>query len=300
MEMGPLIFQDDLLENSPGVKEARAANVRVAAVMKEKRLHLNRDKSVCLLWGTNKQKNKLKEELAENPLMCGEVEMKMTDADKWLGDYLHTDGLAASVLETISQREGKVKGAALEIAAIVDDWRSHVVGGFVSGFLLWESCCVSSLLHNSGSWVGLSGQAEQRLESLQLWFLRLLLRQGPGVASGSLLWETKTLSMKLRIWREKLSLALHIVRLPEDSIGKKIWEEQKLYGWPGLVAEVQEISKELDIDDVNTTKLSKTAFRKTVTDACHQLNEARLHEEMVGKTKCEKILVDGYGRKEYL
>ena len=39
--------------------------------MKEKRLHLNRDKSVCLLWGTKKQKNKLKEELAENPLMRG-------------------------------------------------------------------------------------------------------------------------------------------------------------------------------------------------------------------------------------
>ena len=65
------------------------------------------------------------------------------------------------------------------------------------------------------------------------------------------------------------------------------------------MAEVQEISKELDIDDVNTTNLSKTAFRKTVTEACHQLNEARLREEMAGKTKCEKILADGYNRKEY-
>ena len=107
----------------------------------------------------------------------------MKDADKWLGDYLNTDGLAASVIETITQREGKVKGEALEIAAIVDN------------------SCVSSLPHNSGSWVKLSGQAEQRLESLQLWFLRLLLHQGPGVASGSLLWETKTLSMKRLIWR---------------------------------------------------------------------------------------------------
>jgi hypothetical protein len=156
-------------------------------VMKEKRFCLNKDKSVCLLWGTIKQKNTMKKELEKDPLKCGEVEMTMTDCDKWLGDYLHTDGLAASALETIIQREGKVKGAALEIAAIVDDWRSHLVGGFVSGFLLWESCCVSFLLHNSGSWVGLSGHAEKGLESLQVWFLRLLLRQGPGVASGSLL-----------------------------------------------------------------------------------------------------------------
>ena len=71
-----------------------------------------------------------------NPLQCREVEMTMTDSDKWLGDYLYSDGQAESVLQTIIQREGKVKGAALEIAAIVDDWRSHLVGGFVTGFLL--------------------------------------------------------------------------------------------------------------------------------------------------------------------
>ena len=47
VEMGPLIFQDDLLENSPGVKEARAANVKVAAVMKEKRLHLTSRCACC-------------------------------------------------------------------------------------------------------------------------------------------------------------------------------------------------------------------------------------------------------------
>ena len=46
VEMGPLIFQDDLLEGSPGVIEARAANIRVATVMKQKRLTLNEDKSV--------------------------------------------------------------------------------------------------------------------------------------------------------------------------------------------------------------------------------------------------------------
>ena len=268
-------------------------------VMKEKRLCLNKDKSVCLLWGTTKQKNSIKKELKKDPLKCEEVEMTMTDCDKWLGDYLHTDGLAASALETIIQREGKVKGAALEIATIVDDWRSHLVGGFVSGLLLWESCCVYSLLHNSGSWVDLSGQAEKRLESLQVWFLRLLLRQGPWVASSSLLWETETLSMSLRIWREKASLALHIVRLSEDSLANQIWKEQMLYEWPGLAAEVKEITRKLGIEDVNTTELSKTEFRKTVTAACHQMNEVRLCEEMKGQTKCEKILAEGYGRKEY-
>ena len=51
VEMSPLIFQDDLLEGSPGIVEARAANIRVHRVMLEKRLTLNKDKSVCLVWG---------------------------------------------------------------------------------------------------------------------------------------------------------------------------------------------------------------------------------------------------------
>ena len=120
VEMGPLLFQDDLLEGSPGVIEARATNVRVAMVMKEKRLGLNEDKSVCLVWGTKKQQEEVKKELIERPLKCGKVTVKMTECDKWLGDYLHCGGLAASVAETIRKRDGKVRGAGLEIAAIVD------------------------------------------------------------------------------------------------------------------------------------------------------------------------------------
>jgi hypothetical protein len=41
----------------------------------------------------------------------------------------------------------------MEIAAIVGDWRAVVVWGFKSGFLLWEACCIPSILDNSSTWV---------------------------------------------------------------------------------------------------------------------------------------------------
>ena len=88
VEMGPLIFQDDLLESSPGVIEARAANIRVATVMHQKRLTLNEDKSVCLVWGTDKQKQKIKEELEERPLMCGQVMIKMVKYNDYIGQIV--------------------------------------------------------------------------------------------------------------------------------------------------------------------------------------------------------------------
>ena len=141
----------------------------------------------------------MKEELDKKPLKCGEVTIKVAEYDKWLGDYLHSAGLAESVMETIRQRTGKVKGAALEIVDIVEDWRASVVGGFKTGLFLWESCCIPSLLYNAGSWLQLSKEAEKSLDDLQGWYLRMLLRQGQGVPSGAILWESAVLSMGRRV-----------------------------------------------------------------------------------------------------
>ena len=67
-----------------------------------------------------------------SPIMCGSFMTKEKVEDKWLGDMFHQDGLAASVMATITSREAKVKGACYEAAAIVVDWRAQVVGGFMS------------------------------------------------------------------------------------------------------------------------------------------------------------------------
>ena len=87
---------------------------------------------MCLVWSSTLQKKEVKKELDEKPLQCGDVIIMIAESDKWLGDYLHTGGLAKWVLETIRQREGKGKGAAVEIVNIVDDWRASIVGGFVT------------------------------------------------------------------------------------------------------------------------------------------------------------------------
>ena len=185
------------------------------------------------------------------------------------------------------------------IVDIVDDWRASVVGGFKTGLFLWESCCIPSLLYNAGSWLQLSKEAEKSLDDLQGWYLRMLLRQGQGVPSGAILWESAVLSMGRRVWREKLCLSLHISRLDEDTLAKKVWEEQKVYGWPGLVSEAEYIANELGVDRVEDTSSSKKVYRQEVTEACYKYDERMLRERMKDKKKCEKILSEGYGRKAY-
>ena len=45
--------------------------------------------------------------------------------------------------------------------------------------------------------------------------------------------------------------------------------------------------------------MSVKCYRAEVTAACHRLNESRLRKSMEGKLKCEKILSENYGRKNY-
>ena len=66
----------------------------------------------------------------------------------------------------------------------------------------------------------ISSQTEKKLDTLQRWFIRLVLQVGPGAPVASLLWDFSLLDMGLRIWREKLMLVLHIRRLGEDSLAK--------------------------------------------------------------------------------
>ena len=161
--MAPLMFQDDLIHSTEGVKQARIASLKLNRVLKQLNWSLLEDKTVCLVMGTPKQKQLIKVELEKTPLMCGEIQMKLVDKVKWLGQMLSTDGLADSVDATVTAREGKIEAGSLKIAQIISDWRTHLVGGMETARFLWESCCVPSLTHGSGNWTQISTKTKKKL-----------------------------------------------------------------------------------------------------------------------------------------
>ena len=63
--------------------------------------------------------------------------------------------------------------------------------------------------------------------------------------------------------------------------------------------ECEEISEQLGVDTVRDTVLNAHEYRKRVTEACHDYDAKILREQMKEKTKCSKILEEGYGRKQY-
>ena len=220
--VGPCMFQDDLIHTSTSILKARKASSKINLVMKKHALKLNKDKSVLIIMGSKAQKKIILDELENNPIMCGEVKMNVKEADKWLGQQISSGGLAESVAATVAAREAKIRGAALEIANIVNDWRSEAAGGMNTAILLWEACIVPSLLQGASTWVEVAAKTIKKLNSLQEWFIRLILQVGPGTPLAALGWETGLMDMKLRIYKEKLSMILHLKDLEEKSLASQI------------------------------------------------------------------------------
>lgn len=216
--LAPLIFQDDILHGVCDEKEARNANLKIDRVIKQLNLRLNEDKTFCTVIGSKRQRQDVKLELQKGPLMCGGFEIQLKDKFKWLGQIMSAGGLTESVADTVQAREGKIRGACLEISQIVNDWRARVVGGMETALLLWEVCCVPSLLHGSGTWTGISKNTEKQLNKILNWFLRLVLQVGPGASLAALSWDFSMLEMSLRVQMEKVMFVLYLRNLENTTL----------------------------------------------------------------------------------
>ena len=257
MTVAPLIFLDDVIHSAASVEGARLANQNMDKVVKQLNSSLNQDKTVCTVIGSLKQRNQVKQALEAQPLMCGQFETNLVDKFKWLGQILSSRGLSDSAAETVAAREGKIKGACLEITMIVNDWRSRMVGGMETALLFWEACCIPSLLHGAGTLVDISETTIKKLNQIQCWYLRLALQVGQGAPRASLLWDNQVLDMQLRIWKEQILLVLHIRNLDGTSIANQIYKEQKEKQFPGLALETKAICQTLNIEDCNETLFDK-------------------------------------------
>ena len=61
--LAPFIYQDDLLNGTEGIEQAREVNNKVDYLIKQHGLTLNEDKSVFLVIGSSKQKEKISREI---------------------------------------------------------------------------------------------------------------------------------------------------------------------------------------------------------------------------------------------
>ena len=201
---------------------------------------------------------------------------------------VHQDGLSASVEATKSNIIGRITAATHKIKAVLDDFRLQAMVGVMGALDLWNMAVVPSLMDNCSTWIGITGKLVDRLESIQERYVRLMLEVPVSTPKIALRAETGLLSMKHRIWSEKMSLVMALKR-SKDGLAKQVYMEQLQYGWPGLATEVQEICEKIGVPDINKNYLSK----KDMSQALRNHDKAEMMQKMTDNyKKLDKIKLD--------
>ena len=94
------------------------------------------------------------------------------------------------------------------------------------------------------TWVGIQEDTIMGQENPHLFFLRLLLRVPVSTPKVALMFETRILSMEMRIRKRKLLFFHHVRNLKNTDLAKHIWKQQHYQGSPGL-AKLKEYAKNL-------------------------------------------------------
>jgi hypothetical protein len=217
-------------------------------------------------------------------MILGDLEMKRKTKEKYLGDCLDERGLAASVEETILERVGRVRGAILELTTLCQDFRMEVVGGVRGAIDLWNICIIPSLLNNCGTWTEITEKSVKLCEDQQNMFVRSMMRMPGSTPIPALRALTGLMGMRHRIYQEKLLLILAIQE-SEDTLARRILEEQVAMGWPGLAMEATTICNEIGLPDINKVKLDK----KEIREAIHGHHDQMMREEMKPLKKLQRL-----------
>ena len=117
--------------------------------------------------GNSKTTAQINEELKLFPLTLYSKEMTRKSSEKYLGDFIHQLGVAASAEATVHERCRKMFSTNKEINAIVEDCRSTTLGGLGVGLDIWETAYIPSLLNNSSTWMEISQSTIDKLDDLQ-------------------------------------------------------------------------------------------------------------------------------------
>ena len=301
--MNPIIYQDDLARLSSSVKNAQAGIDRVETCMETKMLDLHDEKSCYLLIGKGKCTQEIKEELQSTPLTLYGKQMVQKIQEKYLGDYLHCGGLAASAKATVDARAAALKSGAVEVRAIVEDCRSRCLGGLAVGLEIFEVAYIPALLNNAQTWMEIDNGTIEKLESLQCNFLRILLATPASTPQAALIWDCGALKMKYRIMESKLNFLHYILIQSDESLAHQILIEQKNQDFPGLVRECKMFIEELEILDPFQLSLTKNEWKKIVKEAILAANSNELkHEisEKYKKLKHSELAQEDFGRKSYI
>ena len=175
-----------------------------------------------MIKGNKKDVKKTEDELRMNPIVFGHFVMERKN--KYLGQVLHEDGLAASVDATVASRAGKFKGAMFKIRSVIEEFSMQAMGGMMAAKTLLERALLPSLLSGCCNWTGIRKKTEEDIDDLILMYWRVMMKVPESTPKIGIISESSSLRSKWRIWEAKIMLVKRIQNQELSCLARKIYE----------------------------------------------------------------------------
>ena len=265
-----------------------------------KLLDFNLDKSCWLIIGNKKFKNKINNEVMTNPIMFCQKQMRLSESEKYLGDYMCTS-LSESVFVTVQRRKGLAMRLISELKVTIEDVRINTVGGLTAGLEIWKLAIVPFLYNNSETWVAIPKKALNVLESIQNAFFVSLFGTSRGCPIPIFYWDTGLLTVENFIIQKKLLFYHHLLTLNDDTLAKEVLLLQEENELPGLVLECKEHLSQLDITS-DPRCYSKLLWTRIIKYNIHKFNRSQLLDRIktYKKLSFEQFVTEEYGLQSYI
>ena len=203
--------------------------------------------------------------MEENPLKLYGKKMKEKEKERYLGDFLHKNGVSESVKTT--------------------------------GLDIWEMVYIPSLLNNSSTWMEVDDGTIKMLDDLQDMLYRSLLSVPVSTPRAALAWDCGGIKMHLRIKQNKLNFLNYMLNQSEGSLAKQILFVQREEGHPGLYSECKEYLEELNFPDPFVEHFTQKQWKLKVKLAIIERNENELKYSFLKykKLKNSDLMNENFG-----
>ena len=164
-----------------------------------------------------------------------------------------------------------------------------------------EIICGIALIYGIEAWGYTKKEENKEIERIQEKALKIIFKLLVSTAYTKILMETGIWPAEQGIQYVKLILCHDIKNSNEEKKIKEMIEEQEKKNYNNtFYKKVQQRAETLVIEIDNATNEKKSTWKKEVKEKVISKVKKRMSEEMAGRTKCQAIENDKWGRKEYI
>ena len=216
-------------------------------------------------WTEEEMKEEKRKESAIKDTFVGREEMEEKEEEKYLGDMISTDGRN---MKNIKARIARGKGIVARIFNILE---SVPLGKhyFEVGMILRDTLLISSMLYNAEAWYNMTKAELDLLETVDLIFLRKLLKAPKNTPKEMLFLELGCIPFRKIIMEKRISFLHYILNQDRNSIIYKFFNTQMKKrtkrDWVSTVIEDLELMDiQLEMEQIKTMK--KSNFMNIIKD----------------------------------